>query len=95
VCICFSLHTFRIFLHGTSQLDVGDVTISNGCNSSIVSDIGAEDEKTPTISGEKVMLCHQRLGHIREKGFRLLHNKGMVEGISNSSLDFDFCEHCI
>jgi hypothetical protein len=41
------------------------------------------------------MLWHQRLGHIREKGLRLLHGKGMVEGMSNFSLDFDFCEHCV
>jgi hypothetical protein len=39
------------------------------------------------------MLWHQRLGHIREKGLQLLHGKGMVEGMSNCSLDFDFCEH--
>jgi hypothetical protein len=70
-------------------------TISDGCNSSIVPDIGVEEEKTPTVSGEKVMLWHQRLGHIREKGLRLLHGKGMVEGMSNCSLDFDFCEHCV
>jgi hypothetical protein len=41
------------------------------------------------------MLWHQRLGHIGEKGLRLLHNKGMVEGMSKCSLDFDFCEHCV
>jgi hypothetical protein len=41
------------------------------------------------------MLWHQRLGHIREKGLQLLHNKGMVEGMSNCSLDFDFSEHCV
>jgi hypothetical protein len=70
-------------------------TISDGCNSSIVPEIGAEEEKTPTVSGEKTMLWHQRLGHIREKGLRLLHGKGMVEGMSNFSLDFDFCEHCV
>ena len=58
-------------------------TISYGCNSSIVHDIGVEEETTPTISGEKVMLWHQRLGHIGEKGLRLLHSKGMVEGMSN------------
>jgi hypothetical protein len=33
--------------------------------------------------------------HIREKGLRLLHCKGMVEGMSNCSLDFDFYEHCV
>ena len=41
------------------------------------------------------MLWHQRLGHIGEKGLRLLHDKGMVEGMSNCSLDFDFCEHFV
>jgi hypothetical protein len=70
-------------------------TISDGCNSSIVPDIEFEEERTPTVSGEKVMLWHQRLGHIGEKGLRLLHDKGMVEGMSNCSLDFDFCEHCL
>jgi hypothetical protein len=68
-------------------------TISDGCNRSIVLNIGVEEERTPIVSGEKVMLWHQRLGHIREKGLRLLHGKGMVEGMSNFSLDFDFCEH--
>jgi hypothetical protein len=69
--------------------------ISNGCNSSIVPDIGVEEEKSPIVSRENVMPWHQRLGHIKEKGLRLLHGKGMVEGMSNLSLDFDFCEHCI
>jgi hypothetical protein len=43
-------------------------TISDGCNSSIVPDIGVEEERTPIVSGEKVMLWHQRLGHMGEKG---------------------------
>jgi hypothetical protein len=41
------------------------------------------------------MLWNQRLGHIGEKGLILLHDKGMVEGMYNFSLDFDFCEHCL
>jgi hypothetical protein len=69
------------------------ITISDGCNRSIVPDIGVEEERNPIVSGEKVMLWHQRLGHIGEKGLRLLQGKGMVEGMSNCSLDFDFCEH--
>jgi hypothetical protein len=43
-------------------------TISDGCNSSIVPDIGVEEEITLTVSGEKVMLWYQRLRHIGEKG---------------------------
>jgi hypothetical protein len=69
--------------------------ISDGCNSSIIPEIGAEEEKTLTVSREKAMLWHQRQGHIREKGFRLLHGKCMVEGMSNYSMDFDFFEHCV
>jgi hypothetical protein len=49
----------------------------------------------PIVSGEKVMLWHQILGYIREKGIRLLNSEGMVEGMSKFSLDFDFCEHCV
>jgi hypothetical protein len=70
-------------------------TISDGCNSSIIPDIGFEEEITPIVSGENVMLWHQRLGHIREKGLPLLHGKVMVEGMYNFSLDFYFCEHCL
>ena len=70
-------------------------TISDGCNSSIIPDIGHEKKRTPTVYGEKVMLWHKKLGNIEEKGLRLLHGKGMVEGMSNCSLDFGFCEHCV
>jgi hypothetical protein len=71
------------------------ITISDGCNSSIVPDIGVEEERTLTVFGEKFMMWHQRLGHIGENGLRLLHGEGMVEGMYKYSLDFDFCEHCV
>jgi hypothetical protein len=41
------------------------------------------------------MLWHQRPGHIGEKGLRTLHGKGMVEGMSNFTLYFDFRKNCI
>jgi hypothetical protein len=58
-------------------------TISDGCNinSFIVPHIGSEEEKMPTLSREKTMLWHQILGNIGEKGLRVLHGKGMVEGV--------------
>eukprot|EP00253_Pinus_taeda_P027858 PITA_27858 len=67
-------------------------TVVDGCNSAMVPENGVENL---VVSGEKTMLWHQRLGHIGEKGLRILHGKGMVEGMSNSSLDFDFCENCV
>ena len=47
------------------------------------------------VSRENTMLWYQRLGHIGEKGLRILHGNGMVEGMSNISLDFDFCEQFV
>jgi len=41
------------------------------------------------------MLWHQRLRIIGDKGLQILHGKGMVESMTNSSLDFDFCENCV
>jgi hypothetical protein len=43
-------------------------TISNSCNNYVVLRIGFEEEKTPTVSQEKTILWHQRLGHIKREG---------------------------
>ena len=56
---------------------------------------GGKDDKTLTASRGKTMLWHQRLGHIGENGLRALQGRGMVEGMTDFTLDFDFCEHCI
>jgi hypothetical protein len=70
-------------------------TYTNGCNSSVVLEQKNEGDKTNTVPEKKTMLWHQRLGHIGEKGLRTLHGKGMIEGMSYCTLDFDFCENCI
>ena len=54
-----------------------------------------EIDMTLVFLEENKMLWHQILGLIGEKGFRSLHTKDKVEGISNYSLDFDLCEHCV
>ena len=41
------------------------------------------------------MLWNQILRHIGEKVLQSLQGKGMVEGISNYNLYFDFYEHCL
>ena len=41
------------------------------------------------------MFWNRRLGHIDEKGLHSMHRKGMVEGLTDCSSEFDFCEHCI
>jgi len=58
-----------------------------GCNSSIVPESGVENL---TVTRENKMLWHQMLRNIVEKGLRILHGNGMVEGMSNFSQEFDF-----
>jgi len=50
-------------------------TVIDGCNSFVVPESGAENL---VVSGEKTMIWHQRLGHIVEKGFEILHGNSMV-----------------
>jgi len=71
-------------LHGSTVVD--------GCNSFVFPESGT---KNLVVSREKTMLWHQRLGHIRGKCLQILRGKGMVEGMSKSSLDFDFYENCV
>ena len=70
-------------------------TIIDECNNSVVLEEGGKDDKTLTTSGGKTILWHQIMGHIGEKGLRALQGKGMVEVMTDCTLDFDFCEHCI
>jgi hypothetical protein len=75
---------------GTLYKKLGS-TINDGCNHSIILEIIFEEGKTPAVSREKTMIWHQRLGHIIEKGIRVLHGKGIPEGMLNFSLDIDLC----
>jgi hypothetical protein len=67
----------------------------HGCNSSIVPEQINKEDRIHTVPRKKTMMWHQRLGHIGEKGIRTLHGKGMVECMSNCTLDFYLYEHCI
>ena len=76
---------------GTLYKLQGSIVI-DGYNNSVVPESGVENL---VVSREKTMLWHQRLAHIGENGLQIFHGKGMVEGMSNSSLDFDFYENCV
>jgi hypothetical protein len=84
----------RGFRCGTLYKLLGS-TYTNGCNNSFFPEQRNEGENTNIVPEKKTMLWHQRLGHIGEKGLRTLHDKGMVEGMSNCTMDFDFYEHFI
>ena len=70
-----------------------EINLIDGCNNTIDPQSKDEESKVPDISKGDTMLWHQRLGHIGEKGLQSLQGKGMVEGMSNCNLGFDFYEH--
>ncbi|WVY89208.1 hypothetical protein V8G54_034722 [Vigna mungo] len=42
---------------------------------------------------ENPNLWHRRLGHMSEKGMRIMHSKGKLPSLR--SIEFDMCEDCI
>ena len=66
-------------------------TDNNRCNQVV----DAKANEILSCVANSIMLWHQRLGHINEKGLHAMHSKGMVEGLPDCSFEFDFCEHFI
>ena len=46
-----------------------------------------------TSKGENARLWHYRLGHMSEKGMKILHSRNFLSGLKN--VDLDFYENCI
>ena len=75
--------------YGTLYKLLGKKIIDECKNSIVLKEVG-KDDKTMTASRGKTMLWHQRMGHIGEKGLQELQGKGMVEGMTDCTLDFLF-----
>jgi len=62
---------------------VGTLYLLNGISNSVnaLSSKGADEA-----------LWHHRLGHISEKGMKIIHSRNLLPGLKN--VDLDFCENC-
>eukprot|EP00253_Pinus_taeda_P024886 PITA_24886 len=56
-------------------------------------DAQQENNHEANVTGADVALWHHRLGHMSEKGVKILHSKNLLLGLKN--VDLDFCENCI
>ena len=63
---------------------VGTLYLCNGISNSV---------NALTSKGEDAALWHRRLGHMSEKGMKILHSRNLLPGLKN--IDLDFCENCI
>jgi hypothetical protein len=70
-------------------------TYNGGCNSSVFPEKINKEDKIHTVTRNNIMLWHQGLGHIGENVLQTLHDKCMVEGMSNCTMDFDLYENFI
>jgi len=55
--------------------------------------IGKSDLAVVTKEGNSADLLHKRLGHMSEKGFKILVGKNLLPSLKSYNLDL--CEHCI
>jgi transposase InsO family protein len=55
--------------------------------------IGKSDLAAVTKEGNSADLWHKRLGHMSEKGLKILVGKNLLPGLKSYNLDL--CEHCI
>ena len=63
---------------------VGTLYLCNGISNSV---------NALTSKGADATLWHHRLGHMSEKGMKILHSRNLLPGLKN--VDLDFCENCI
>ena len=63
---------------------VGTLYLCNGISNSV---------NALTSKGADAALWHHRLGHMSEKGMKILHSRNLLPGLKN--VDLDFCENCI
>ena len=68
---------------------------NNGCNSTIVPEGKNEGDRVLTVSREKTTIWHRKGGTYWREGSSTITRKNMAEGMSDYTLDFDFCEHCL
>ena len=63
---------------------VGTLYLCNGISNSV---------NALTSKGANAALWHHRLGHMSEKGMKILHSRNLLPSLKN--VDLDFCENCI
>ena len=68
-------------------------TIIYGCYTTTIPKGEEEEDRIPSVSRENIILWHQIFGHNGYKFLHELQGKGMVEGMSNHTLNFHLREH--
>ncbi|WVZ00646.1 hypothetical protein V8G54_026715 [Vigna mungo] len=85
---------YTIVFHGDNwKISKGAMTIARGRKSGTLYKTEGACHLIAVAMNESPNLWHRRLGHMSEKGMRMMHSKGKLPSLR--SIEFDMCEDCI
>ncbi|WVY97098.1 hypothetical protein V8G54_029249 [Vigna mungo] len=85
---------YTTVFHGDNwKISKGARTIARGRKSGSLYKTEGACHLITVAMNENPNLWHQRLGHMSEKGMRIMHSKGKLPSLQ--SIEFDMCEDCI
>ena len=86
---------YTTIFHGDDwKISKGAMTVARGKKSgTLYMTTEARCSITVAAGNETPNLWHQRLGHMSEKGMKIMHSKGKLPGLQ--STEIDMCEDCI
>ena len=64
----------------------------NAYSTLFATDIGNIVKATVNVAIIDLVVWHHRIGHMSEKGMKILHSKNLLPGLKN--IDLEFCENC-
>ncbi|WVY97343.1 hypothetical protein V8G54_029494 [Vigna mungo] len=85
---------YTTVFHGDNwKISKGAMTIARGRKSGTLYKTEGACHLIAVAMNENPNLWHRRLGHMSEKGMRIMHSKGKLPSLR--SIEFDMCEDCI
>jgi len=84
---------YTTFRDGAWKVTKGNLVVARGKKRGSLYMIADKDMVAVTKAVNNSTLWHQRLGHMREKGMKLMAAKGKLSSLKH--VDVGVCEHCI
>ena len=85
---------YTTVFHGDDwKISKGAMVIARGNKSGTLYKTEGACHLITVAANENPNLWHQRLGHMSEKGMKIMHSKGKLPGLQ--SVEIDMCEDCI
>jgi hypothetical protein len=85
---------YTTVFHGDQwKISKGAMTVARGKKSGTLYKTAGTCHLIAVAKNESPNLWHQRLGHMSEKGMKIMHSNGKLQGLR--SIEIDMCEDCI